>query len=151
MGFSELVSRISASAAECAIVISTWRGNPGDMTFLLPSGEEALVLRVESAKLRREMGKEANVRIGQLGYVALESGSNKDTTELGHLIASFLRADVVKAVKPPSDGNSGEVVVWLESLPSGKILWTHYHTLDGAEIGPRIRLKSFRRHDESES
>jgi hypothetical protein len=148
MGLSELISKISASDAECAIVVSTWRGNPGDLTFLLPTGQEALVLRVEGTKLRREMSENGRVRIGKLGCVALKSGSEKDAIEIGRLIASFFRASVVEVPSPPSDGNPGEAAAWFETMPSGKILWTFYHMLDGTEIGPRIRVRILRRHHE---
>lgn len=150
MGLSELVSRISSSDAECAIVISTWRGNPGEITFLLPTGREALVLRVESAKLRREMGDDERIRIGRLGCVVLRTGCERIAAEVGRLVASLLRAEVVDSAEPPSEGDQGAVALWFDSPTPGKILWTHYHMHEGKEIGPRIRIKSFRGIDESE-
>jgi rRNA maturation protein Rpf1 len=145
MGLGELISRISSSGAEGAVVISTWKGNPGDLSFLSLDGREILVLRVESAMLRREVSGATRIRVSSMGGVLVASGSRPEVVALGERLAKLLRTDSGEAEEPPVGRKAGEVVLWLESLPSGKTIWTHYHSLDGAEIGPRVRFKSIRR------
>jgi hypothetical protein len=151
MGLGELASRISSSGAEGAVVISTWKGNPGDLSFLSPDGREVLVLRVESAMLRREVSGSAGVRVSSIGAVLVTPDSSPDVVALGGHLARLLRTNLGKAEEPPAGREPGEVALWLESLPSGKALWTHYHSLDGTEIGPRIRIKSIRSEASHES
>ena len=150
MGIGELVSRIATSGADAALVISTWKGNPGDLTFLLPDGREDLVLRVESAVLRREVNETGRPRVRSIAGIFLKSHSEAPAATIAEVLGTILGVEVVEAESVPLDGTAGRVAIWLESLPSGKTLWTHHHTMDGKEIGPRIRVKSLRRSDVSE-
>lgn len=147
MGIGELVSRIASSGSEAALIISNWKGNPGDLTLLLPDGSQGFTLRIESAALRREVDEGSRPRISSIAGVFLKPGSATEATQLAERLGSVLHVDVRVSESVPAGGQLGGVAIWLESLPSGKTLWTHHHTHDGREIGPRIRLKQSRRPD----
>jgi U3 small nucleolar ribonucleoprotein protein IMP4 len=146
MGLPELVARINQNDARAAIVVSIWRGNPGQMTVLSPKGEETINIRLESVLLRREVNPSRPARTGRIANVLVKSGSRPQVKALAEDIATLLNLDLSEREDPheyPSDASYS--FAWLEDSGSGKILWTHYTTLDGAEIGPRIRISAVRR------
>ena len=148
MGLTELAARVGQSGAKAALVISMWKGNPGFLSFTSSSGEELVTIKVESAKLRREVNPTRKNRIAGTAGVFIESGSSNKTRELGEVLASFLGVEIFE-MENPEDAQVEEnwSLIWLEDLPSGKILWTHYHSTDRIEIGPRIRVTSIRRNE----
>ncbi|MGD9395281.1 MAG: hypothetical protein PVJ05_02515 [Candidatus Thorarchaeota archaeon] len=148
MGLSQLAARVGQSGAKAALVVSMWRGNPGILSFLSSSGEELVTVKVESAKLRREVNPTKKNRVLGTAGVFIGSESSEKTRELGELLASFLDVEVFE-VPTPEDAQVEDdwSLLWLEDHPSGKILWTHYHSTDRTEIGPRIRVSSIRRSE----
>jgi len=54
---------------------------------------------------------------------------------------------VSDTLNPVDSKGANRVIVRLDSLPSGKTLWSHYHAQDLREIGPRIRVTSIRSFD----
>jgi len=148
MGLPELAARIGQSGAKAALVISMWKGNPSILSFTSSSGDELATIKVESAKLRREVNPTKKNRINGTAGVFIESGSSNRTVELGEVLSSFLDVALFE-VASPKDVQVEEnwSIIWLEDLPSGKILWTHYHSTDRHEIGPKIRVTSIRRNE----
>ncbi|MHA2353284.1 MAG: hypothetical protein ACXABX_09215 [Candidatus Thorarchaeota archaeon] len=148
MGLTELAARVGQSGAKAALVISMWKGNPGILSFTSSSGEELATIKMESAKLRREVNPTKKNRIVGTAGVFIESGSSTETCELGEVLASFLNVEIFE-VTNPEDAQVEEnwSLIWLKDLPSGKILWTHYLSTNRIEIGPRIRVTSIRRNE----
>lgn len=147
IGLQELSARIHTSGANGAVVISMWRGNPSLLVFMNQIGEEMCTVKMESAKLRREVNPSIRVRITGIAGVFVKTGSSEKTRDLGELLGSLLNLETIELADPrdaPVDENWS--MVWLEDLSSGKILWTHYHSRDKVEIGPRIRVASMRRN-----
>ena len=143
IGLTELAARVGQSGANAALVISMWKGNPSLLIFMNAAGEEIGSIKIESAKLRREVTPDRNNRIGRTAGVCVKTGSNVKTKELGNLLASFLNLELIETVFPDDINHEDNIsLIWLEDMPSGKILWTHYLSGKGVEIGPRIRVKS---------
>jgi rRNA maturation protein Rpf1 len=146
MGVPELVARINLNGAKAAIVVSMWRGNPGEMVVLSPNGEETITIRLESALLRREVNPTGPTRISRVENVLFKSGSNPQVKALAEDIATLLDLHILEQEAPHEDPTDAiRTYIWLEGVGSEKILWTHYTTLNGAEIGPRIRVSNIKR------
>ena len=147
IGLQELSVRIHTSGANGAVVISMWKGNPNLLLFMNQAGREICTVRMESAKLRREVDPSNRRRVVRVAGVFIKAGSSKKTQELGEILRSLLNLETIELTDPSDafvDQNSS--MIWLEDLPSGKTLWTHYHSKDKFEIGPRIRVASIRRN-----
>ena len=148
MGLAELTARVGQSGANAALVISMRKGNPSLLIFTTPTGEEAISIRMESAKLRREVNPTKNTKIVGIAGVYIKSGSNEKTRELGEVLSTFLNIEMLETADPDdAQVEKNWSLIWLEDMPSGKILWTHYLSKDGIEIGPRIRVTSIRRKE----
>ena len=150
MSVTELTSRIRQSGAQAALVISIWRGNPGELIILSPEGVELFKLRLESALLRREIDSSNKGKVGNLQCVGVKSGSSDYVLDLARCIAELLSLKVEEYSNPAeSRTEKNWSLLWLEDVPDEKILWTHYNTKDLSEIGPRIRVSSVRRYSEN--
>jgi rRNA maturation protein Rpf1 len=146
MGLPELVARIGQNGAKAAIVISMWRGNPGELTILSPNGEEILNIRLESVLLRREVNPSGTTRIRRVEGVLIKSDCSVKVKALAKDIASLLNIGLSERENPHKAlADDPQSFIWFEDGGSGKILWTHYDTLNGIEVGPRIRLLAVRR------
>jgi rRNA maturation protein Rpf1 len=148
MGLTELAARVGQSGAKAALVISMWKGNPSLLIFTTSTGDEVVTIKMESAKLRREVNPTKNSRFIGIAGVFIKSGSSEKTRELGEVLSSFLDVEMLEKADP-EDAQIEEnwSLIWLEDMPSGKILWTHYQSRNGIEIGPRIRVTSLRRNE----
>ena len=103
---------------------------------------------MESAKLKREVNPTKNSRFIGTAGVFIKSGSSDITRELGEILSSFLNVEMLERADPEDvQVENNWSLIWLEDMPSGKILWTHYHSRKGIEIGPRIRVISIRRKE----
>ena len=152
MGLTELTSRILQSGAQAALVISIWRGNPGEMTILSPQGDELFNLRLESALLSREIDPSYKGRVGTIEGVGVKIGSGSHVWDLARGLAEIMSLNVEELSDPAEKRtDKNRTLLWFEDVPSEKILWTHYNTKDLSEIGPRIRVSSVRRLSEDES
>ena len=146
MGLTELAARVEHSGANAALVISMWKGNPSLLIFTTSAGEEVMTIKMESAKLRREVNPSNKTRIVETTGVFIKTGSSEKTRNLGEVLASFLNLKILEmADSYDVTVEKNQSFIWLEDLPSGKILWTHYHSTKGTEIGPRIRVTSIRK------
>jgi len=148
MGLAELAARVGQSGANAALVISMWKGNPSLLIFTTSTGKELITIKMESAKLRREVTKTKNQRFVGTAGVFIKSGSSEKIIDLGTVLASFLNIELFEVATP----NDVQVednwsLIWLEDLPSEKILWTHYQSTNRIEIGPNIRVTSIRRKE----
>jgi len=143
-GLSEIAARVRQTGAHAALIISMWKGNPSILSFTSSSEEELASIKVEMAMLRREVNA-AKKKINRVIGVFVESNSSEKTRALGEMLASFLGLELAEVIHLDTTTHEpNQSLIWLQDAPSGKILWTHYHTTDGAEIGPRIRVTSFR-------
>lgn len=148
MGLTELVARVRQSGANAALVISMWKGNPSLLTFTTSNGKEVLSIKIESGKLIREVNPSKKNRVAGIAGVFIKSDCSDETKDLGHLLASFLDVTVIESTKPEDiEVEENWSFIWLEDLPSGKILWTHYFSRNSVELGPRIRVVSYRRNE----
>ena len=146
MSVEELVARISQSGAKAAFVISIWKGNPGELAILLPSGVELLRVRIDSALLRRETCPKYKMKIEGIESICVKVGSSAKTREFAMELGKILDV-LVQECENPEDisSNTSRVLIWFEDTSEGKILWTHYTTYTGIELGPRIKISSLRR------
>jgi rRNA maturation protein Rpf1 len=150
MGLSEISSRVGQTGANAALIISMWKGNPSILSFTSPTGEELASIKIEMAMLRREVNT-TKKRTNAVSGVFVEPQSSEKTRALGELLSTLLDLDLREASHvDPAILDPGKTVIWLQDTTSGKILWTHYHTTDGTEIGPRIRVTSVRRDEGDE-
>jgi rRNA maturation protein Rpf1 len=151
MGLSELVSRISQNGARAALIISIWKGNPGEMTFMSSSGNELLHLRLESVLLRREVNPGGPSRARPIGSIVVKSESGERVKALAQDIAILLDIEVFSHLSPTEvSTEASHSFIWFEEIQTGKILWTHYSTPTCIEIGPRIRVTDIRRQARDE-
>ncbi|MFQ5831242.1 MAG: hypothetical protein ACE5H4_00875 [Candidatus Thorarchaeota archaeon] len=144
---AELVARIHQSGAKMALVVSLWKGNPRIIQFVSPTGENLLALKIESATLRRELLSSKGLRIVSVSTVTVGKESSGVAKHFAGFIAALMNHRVVESDGPVLVGLEGTnmVEIRIEDLGGGKILWTHYHTLNAQEIGPRIRIVEIRR------
>ena len=105
-------------------------------------------IKIESGKLIREVNPSKKNRVAGIAGVFIKSDCSDETKDLGHLLASFLDVTVIESTKPEDiEVEENWSFIWLEDLPSGKILWTHYFSRNSVELGPRIRVVSYRRNE----
>jgi len=151
MGLTELTSRIRQSGAQAALIISIWKGNPGELTVLSPQGAETIKLRLESALLRREINPSNKRNLGAYEGVGVKIGSSERVWNLARDFATLLSLKI-EEYSDPSESRTDKkrVLIWFEDAPSDKIHWTWYNTNDLTEIGPRIRVSSVRRLSDNE-
>ncbi len=150
MGRSEISARVRQAGANAALIISMWKGNPSILSFVSSTGTELASIKIEMAMLRREVNK-TKPRISTVIGVFVESNSSDKTRSLGELLSSFLDLELIDLSQlDKTKQEPGQSIIWLQDVPSGKILWTHYHTKDRVEIGPRIRVASLRRGENDE-
>jgi len=152
MGLTELASRIRQSGAQAALVISIWRGNPGELSIISLEGKEILKLRLESALLRREIDPSNKGRVGSIEGVAVKIGSSTRVWDLARTFAELLSLNVEElsdSVERRTEKN--RALLWFEDASDEKILWTFYNTKDLSELGPRIRVSSVRRSTKDDS
>lgn len=148
MGLTELAARVGQSGANAALVISMWKGNPSLLVFITSTGNEVVTIKMESAKLRREVNPIKNTKIIRTAGVFVKSGSSEKTRDLGAVLSTFLNIEMLEIADPDDvQVEKNWSLIWLEDMPSGKILWTHFLSRDGIEIGPRIRVTSIRRKE----
>ncbi|MFW9810971.1 MAG: hypothetical protein ACFFF9_00790 [Candidatus Thorarchaeota archaeon] len=150
MGLSEIASRVRQTGANAALIISMWKGNPSILSFTSSSKEELASIKIEMAMLRREVNTE-KLRTNAVYGVFVESESSYKTHALGRLLSTLMNLDLKEVSHiETTNMDPGQTLIWLQDDTPGKILWTHYHTTDGIEIGPRIRVTSIRRSEENE-
>ncbi|MHA1588813.1 MAG: hypothetical protein ACTSV9_08595 [Candidatus Thorarchaeota archaeon] len=144
MSIAELSSRIKQSRASAAIVVSLFKGNPRSLQILSPDGEQIMEVRMESAKLRREVTSLRKPKMHTIHSITVQSEAGEQTRRVAEMLSNLLDAPTVESMEIVAVGSKGtnEVVVWLQDFPTGKTLWTHYHAKDGLEIGPRMRITS---------
>jgi rRNA maturation protein Rpf1 len=145
MSIDELRSRVQQSGAKLALIVTIWKGNPRTIRFLYPHDDDALEVRVESAALRREVSGNRGPRIQSTYGVTVEENCTQNALEFASVIASMLGTDVKNEPQPVilGDAASGIVEIRVTDLRGGKLLWTFYHTQNGLEVGPRIRISKF--------
>ena len=146
MSLEELRSRVEQSGARLALIVSIWKGNPRTIRFLFPYDDE-LELKIESATLRREVSINKGPRIHSVYGVSIEENCSSNARELASIIASILETDIKSEQQPVILGEAGTGIgeIRVTDLSRGKLLWTCYHTRNGSEIGPRIRISEFRK------
>jgi rRNA maturation protein Rpf1 len=150
MGLSEIAARVRQTGANAALIISMWKGNPSILSFTSSSAEELASIKIEMAMLRREVSTK-KLRTNAVLGVFVESQSSDKTHALGELLSTLLNLELREVSHIDSTTLvSGQTMIWLQDDTSGKILWTHYHTTDGTEMGPRIRVTSIRRSEDDE-
>lgn len=145
MSLSELTARINQNGAKAAIIISIWKGNPGEMTILSSAGQEVINIRFDSVRLRREVSSATSVRTAMAESVVIKSESSERARELAKDVASLLSLNLSEQLNPSGAlAEDNQSFIWFEDDDSGKILWTHYDARNGLEIGPRILVTTFR-------
>ncbi len=146
MSLSELTARINQNGAKAAIIISIWKGNPGEMTILSNAGQEVINIRLDSVHLRREVSSSTSTSIARAKSVVIKSESSERAKALADDIASLLNLNLSEQLNPSGAlTEDTQSFIWFEDDDSGEILWTHYDAHDGLEIGPRILVSTFRR------
>jgi len=144
MSVAILSSRIKQSRASAAIVVSLFKGNPRSLQILSPDGAQLMEVRMESAKLRREVTSSRSPKMLAIHSIFIQNGAGEQTRAIAEMLSKLLDAPFAESTGIVAVGSKGanKVAIWLQDLPTGKILWTHYHAKDGLEIGPRMRISS---------
>ena len=150
MSLAELASRIGQSGTSGAMVISTYKGNPGTIQVLDSQGVAQYELIVESALLRRETHTKSRIRIKELSAIFVSEGVGENTIALVEYLASLINTQVMigsdeSVLRTPES----EIAMMHFYEADRKIHWTTFHTHDLTEIGPRIRIAQIRKvpHD----
>jgi len=146
MSVSELISRINQSHARAAFVITTFKGNPGDLQILTPDGSTPYEVRMESAALRREVSSDFKQRINNLVTIAAFANCGEETMKFSEYWASLMgfNLSIVGSLDELVTGSTGHAFALFRDS-GGKVHWSFHHAQDGVEIGPRIRILGFRR------
>jgi len=146
MSLPELISRIRQSDATGAMIVSTYKGNPGTISILDAQGVEQYELVVESALLRREMQIDSRIRIKDLASICVKEGAQSSTIALVKYLASLMNVQF-KVISDESELSALEsgISTMLFSESDRKIHWTTYHSQDLVEIGPKIRIVDIRK------
>ncbi|MBD3407898.1 MAG: hypothetical protein GF411_17390 [Candidatus Lokiarchaeota archaeon] len=144
MNLSELTARIQISTAKVALVVTMFRGNVGDIRFINSNGVEFITIRTKSAALKREVQSRKAPRINSIHSIVSLNSDNPDVIRLGAILAEVTDVPVVKSdgIMPLGSDYSNMGSIVLDAPKSGSVIWTHYHSADGMEIGPRISVKS---------
>lgn len=145
---SELLSRVNQSQAKAVFVITTFKGNPGDLQIITPDGSTPYSVRMESAALCREVSPDIKHRINSLATIAVLADAEEKTKQFSQYWASLMGLDLatVESLDELITGSSGRAFALLRNA-GGKVHWSFYHAKDGVEIGPRIRIPGLRRPD----
>ncbi|TXT53954.1 MAG: putative Brix domain-containing ribosomal biogenesis protein [Candidatus Thorarchaeota archaeon] len=147
MNLAELAARIRQSSAEAALVITMFKGNPGDIQFIDADGHQFLTVRMGSAQLKREVTSDNPPRINSVHSITILSSENEHLLSLASILGEIIGVPVHEAseIVPLGPEYQNMVTIVMDTLQSGKILWTHFHSEDALEIGPRIRVRSILR------
>lgn len=145
MNRAEIIARIKEHDANFAIIVTMYKGNPNNLEVLTSKGELLSRILIESAMLRREVLRSGNPRISSISYIGMKKGSTLQTRELAQLIAYLTDIELVERDALEFEGSKGAIVYWFQDLKNRKTLWTNYHSYDGTELGPRIRVNSLSR------
>ncbi len=143
LSLDEVLARARSVNAKAVLVVTIHKGNPGRIRFVTPDGKEQMVLFIESAALKREIYRGPKTRVHGLEGVYLQSSVSNNT----RLVAGFIAALVDMRLKevekiPQLELEQNKVIFWFRDTEKNKTLWTCYQTKDGAEIGPRVRIRS---------
>jgi rRNA maturation protein Rpf1 len=141
MSILELVSRIRQQEARGAFVISSFRGNPRILQIVLPSGDISYELIIESGLLRREVDPKKRLHVKRLVAVGTLGSRDESVQRFSKMFADLL--DIEFRTLSSQDevvcGSSLEAIMVFWS-DGEKVMWSTFHTKDGQEIGPRVRL-----------
>ena len=149
MSRAELIAKLVNQNASFALIVTLYKGNPNNIEILSSEGKTIATILMESAMLRREVAKSYNPRINSIFAVNVKQDSTTQTKELARLIGSLFKIEVIESIDMIQAAKKSSVIIWFQDLGKGKTLWTHYHALNGIEIGPRIRVSSLSRSVEN--
>jgi len=142
MNLAELAGRIRASGANAALVVTTYKGNPGEIHVYDSDGNQTHIVRIDGVVLRRDVAPSHKSRIEAIHELRIKENSSHQTRSLAELVATWIDRDSTDAdsALPVGSSAKGEVLYWFEDLPSGQTLWTLHDAASGIEVGPRIRI-----------
>jgi rRNA maturation protein Rpf1 len=145
MSRAELIAKLREQEANFLIIVTMYKGNPNNLEIIHPEGKTLATIFMESAMLRREVLNSHYPRINNVHSVEVKQNSTLQTKELAYLIGSLLNTNVMESIGVKKVGPKSSVTIWFQDSGRGKSLWTHYHAIDGTELGPRIRVSSLSR------
>jgi rRNA maturation protein Rpf1 len=142
MNLAELAGRIRASGANAALVVTTYKGNPGEIHVYDSDGNRTHNIRIDGVVLRRDVAPSYKARIETIHELRIKEDSSHQTCSLADLVAAWIDRDITEAdsALPVGSSAKGEVIFWFEDLPGGQTLWTLHDAASGIEVGPRIRI-----------
>jgi rRNA maturation protein Rpf1 len=148
MSLGELVSRINTSGASVCLVTSLYKGNPGSIQFIDPSGTTILSMKIESALLRREIDSGSTIRTSALRAIVVDPEHNESVKELAEVLSSLLGIEIAELDSDKQIGkhDKNQVEIRLLSHGQSRLTWTFHKTTSSTEIGPRIRARSVERN-----
>jgi len=146
---SELAATIRTTGAAAALIVQMRSGNPSIIQVLMPDGTEAMHILIESTVLRREISVASEVRVGGILHISVPTDATASVRSFATMMSEICGSELMVSdtLDPAGPNGTNRVIVRLESLPSGRALWSHYHAKDLKEIGPRIRVTSIRSFD----
>ena len=145
MSMAELKARLKHHDTDAAIIVTSYQGNPGRLKVYFSDGE-ARIVQMTGCVLRREVSPDSNVRVNRIVRLSIGLKPAELTTNMADLLSDLTNMKPVEenAVYPMGPDQTNNAILRLQDAGSGKTVWTYYHALDGAEIGPRITVSGLR-------
>jgi rRNA maturation protein Rpf1 len=145
MSLNELISKISQENSLAALVISSFKGNPGNLQFLFPDGSTQYELRLESAALRREVASDVRNRIDNISRIVLLDQPGEKLKNFAEFLSSLFLIPLdtySNSEEIPSGGSNQAYILLRESRK--KIHWSWHLAANHIELGPRLRITHLR-------
>lgn len=145
MSMAELKARLKQSDADAALVVTTYRGNPGRLRIYF-SDDDTAIVQLSGCVLRREVLPDSDVRVNKIVRLSVSSKPSELTKNMADLLKRMTGMDWVEesAVYPLGPEHSNNTILRLQDAASGMTVWTYYHALDAVEIGPRMTVSALR-------
>ncbi|TFF84081.1 hypothetical protein EU524_01520 [Candidatus Thorarchaeota archaeon] len=142
---AELKARLKHSEADAALVVTAFRGNPGRIRVYYPD-RDGVVVQMSGSVLRREVLPDSAVRVNRIVRLSVSSNPSELTRNMADLLSRLMQIDWIEesAVHPVGPDHRNDAILRLQDAGSGMTVWTYYHALDAAEIGPRITVSALR-------
>ena len=149
MSIKDVAAKTLELNANAAIIISVYRGNPGKIWFLQVTEHSyhwvPPDMLLAGVKLQREFGYFKLPTLRKLAVTVLEE-AEYELKELAKALSNILKVPLICVSTSHRDLlkqqiKDFDVLLYVNSDPQFKSAIKFIQTIDGKEIGPRIRIK----------
>ncbi|MEM1657838.1 MAG: hypothetical protein QXK94_02245 [Candidatus Jordarchaeales archaeon] len=117
-----------------AVVVETWKGNPGNMLFyradIAGAREPLAIFRIKGVKLQREFGKKRIEKVSEIKVLR-----NERCPELTDFLSKVLGSSET------GEEQEKKVILEVDTKNGENVM---IFRIDGEEVGPRIRFRVLR-------